>query len=193
MSGLDLYQTQSALWLMLVWGAATGFCLGVVYDLLRALRILTGLQREQGSTPLFRVALFFEDLLLALAAAVAWILLCYYANDGRPRAPAFWGMASGFFVYTQTVGRLTFRIEKALARLLKRLIRAVLPVLYRPLARVTAAAGSLVRRVWRGLFGKAVDKARVRRLRRQTQKRRNGPTEPVPRKGTTVFSTRGRP
>ena len=191
MSGLDLYQTQSALLLMLVWGTAIGFCLGGFYDLLRALRILTGLQGEQGSTPLYRVVLFFEDLLLALTASVAWILLCYYTNDGQPRSPAAWGMASGFFVYTQTVGRLTVRVEKALARLLKWLFFSILSLLYCPLARVVTAVGLLARRVWHALFGKAVEKARARRLPRQAEKRQNKQTEPVTPTGTTVFSTRG--
>lgn len=197
MSGLDLYQTQSALWLVLVWGIATGFCLGGFCDLLRALRILTGLQREKGSTPLLRVVLFFGDLLLALTASVAWILLCYYTNDGQPRAPAVWGMAGGFFVYAQTIGRLTIKVEVALSRLLKQVVGAVFSLLSRPLLWVASTVHKLARKAWRALFGRAIDKRRERKARRQAErqadKQKNLPTETVPPKGTTVFSTHTHP
>ena len=126
MSGLDLYQTQGEMLWMLAWAFVTGIGVGVIYDLLRALRILTGLDQKQGNTLLYRVSLFVEDFLLAVMATVALILLCYYTNDGLLRSPAVWGMAGGFFVYVQTLGRLTVKVEKALSRLLRRLILLVL-------------------------------------------------------------------
>ena len=193
MSGLDLYQTQSALWLVLVWGIATGFCLGGFCDLLRALRILTGLQREKGSTPLLRVVLFFGDLLLALTASVAWILLCYYTNDGQPRAPAVWGMAGGFFVYVQTLGRLTLKVEKVLSRLLRRLISFVLIPLSRPLLRGLHTLQKGAHAAWSASFGKALDRRREKRRQKTADEPMPPPAEPNPFHGETVFSTRRPP
>lgn len=193
MSGLDLYQSQSELLRMLAWATLTGIGLGCLYDLLRALRILTGLDQKQGSTPFFGLLLFFEDLLLALTAAVSLILLCYYTNDGLLRAPAVLGLASGFFVYMKTLGRLTVKAEKFLARLLKRVVKALFGFLRRPLGWLVCTVKKLTYRVWRRLFGKAIDKRRERKARRKAQKQAATPADPPKRSGTTVFSTRGQP
>ena len=193
MSGLDLYQSQSELLRMLAWATLTGIGLGCLYDLLRALRILTGLDQKQGSTPLFGLLLFFEDLLLALTASVSLILLCYYTNDGLLRAPAVLGLASGFFVYMKTLGKLTVKAEKFLARLLKRTVKTILGFLRRPLGWLVSTVKKLTYRVWRRLFGKAIDKRRERKALRKARKQADPPTEPPKRSGTTVFSTRGQP
>ena len=186
MSGLDLYQTQGEMLWMLVWAFVTGIGVGVIYDLLRALRILTGLDQKQGNTLLYSVSLFVEDFLLAVMATIALILLCYYTNDGLLRAPAVWGMAGGFFVYVQTVGRLTVRIERALSRLLGSLLRPVLRWLCRPLVWMIGA----VRGMRHALHEKVVDKWNRKKQRRQVEEQEDSPTEPSPFKGTTVFSTR---
>jgi hypothetical protein len=193
MSGLDLYQSQGELFRMLAWAVLTGLCLGGLYDLLRALRILAGLDQKQGSTPLFGLILFFGDLLSALTASVSLILLCYYTNDGLFRAPAVLGMASGFFVYMRTAGRLTVKAEKALSRRLKRVVKTVLGFLRRPLGWLASTARSLARKAWRCLFGKAIDKRRERKARKMAERQTSSDTAPPPRRGTTVFSTRGQP
>lgn len=137
MSGLDLYQTQRTLALLLVNAALGGFLMGGVYDLLRALRILLGEQHTaagQGRRPLPRaILLFFEDMLFALLWTAALILLCYYQNDGRIRAPGVLGMAAGFFVYRQTLSRLTLPLTRWLAALLRRGLRFALRLVLRPL------------------------------------------------------------
>ena len=125
MSGLDLYLSQRTLALLFVYAALTGFGLGVVYDGLRVLRMALGDARTPASgqgrkrRPL-AILLFAEDVLFMLATAVALILLCYYANDGQLRAPAPVGMACGFFVYMQTVSRLTVRLAEAVLGLVRR-------------------------------------------------------------------------
>ena len=176
---------------MLAWAALTGIGLGCLYDLLRALRILTGLDEKQGSTPLFGLLLFFEDLLLALTASVSLILLCYYTNDGLLRAPAVLGLASGFFVYMKTLGKLTVKAEKALSRLLKRVVRALFGFLRRPLGWLVSTVKKLTYKAWRLLFGKAIDMRRERKALRKARKQADSPIEPPQRSGTTVFSTRG--
>lgn len=133
MSGLDLYQTQRALALLFVYATAVGFCLGGVYDVLRILRLLCGYSAGQGRrSALFAVFLFVEDVLFMLIAAVALILLCYYANDGQIRAPAFIGMVCGFFVYRQTAGRLVMAVAERLVRLIRRVLACCLRLLVSP-------------------------------------------------------------
>ena len=193
MSGLDLYQTQGEMLWMLLWGFITGACLGILYDLLRGLRILTGLDQRQGSTVACRVILFVEDVLFAVAATVALILLCYYTNDGLLRGPAVWGMAGGFFVYIQTLGRLTVRVEKALSRLARRVIRILLVPLSRPLLWVLRTLRKVLRIAWSATLGKALDGWRARRQNQLTDEPNPTPAEPKPFHGETVFSTRRHP
>ncbi|MBR6782260.1 MAG: spore cortex biosynthesis protein YabQ [Clostridia bacterium] len=175
---------------MLAWAFVTGACLGVLYDLLRALRMAVGLDPRQGSTVLYRVVLFVEDVFFAVTATVALILLCYYTNDGLLRGPAVWGMAGGFFVYVQTVGRLTVRIEKTIFRLLRRLVSLVLSPLRRPAMWVFLTIRKGVRSAWRALFGRALDRRREKRQGKQVDELNTVPPEPVPFNGKTVFSTR---
>ena len=189
MSGLDLYQTQGEMLWMLAWAFVTGICVGVFYDLLRGLRILIGLDPKQGSAVVYRVILFVEDILFAVVATVALILLCYYTNDGLLRGPAVWGMAGGFFVYMQTLGRLTAKAEAALARFVGRRIRAILCLLWRPLGWVAAAVGKGLRRMGRALLGKASDRRSKREERAPKPTGTAGMTPPP----NTVFSTRRSP
>ncbi len=136
MRGLDLYQTQRALALLFVYAALGGFLLGGVYDLLRAVRMLAGdaCAPGQGRRPfLLRLLLFWEDLLFVLLWTVALILLCYYQNDGRLRAPALLGMAGGFFVYCRTISRLTLPLTRWAVALLRLLVRWLLRLLLSPL------------------------------------------------------------
>ena len=197
MSGLDLYQTQGELLSMLAWAAVTGFCLGGLYDLLRALRMLFGPEPEEGRILLYRAVLFFEDLLLALTASAAVILLCYYTNDGLFRAPILWGMAGGFLVYVRGIGRLTVKAERAAFRLIRRAARALLSPVRRALSRFTAEVRRFLQKLWLSLFGKAMENHRRKRAERQARKqtlRDQSPlAQPPPQKGTTVFSTRGHP
>ena len=170
MSGLDLYQTQRALALLLVYAAVLGFALGGFYDVLRFLRVFCGdplTERGQGSKRiLFGGLRFVTDLAITLMTAISLILLCYYANDGQLRAPAVLGMAGGFFVYMQTLGRLTVRIAKPFTTLVKRAIRTVFRWLLRPVELVGGLILALGRFLWRMTVGKILQKRREKQTDR---------------------------
>ena len=150
MSGLDLYLSQRTLALLLVYGAFTGFGLGALYDGLRLLRMILGEPLDGmplGGMPLggappggagkryvpLQMLLFAEDILFMTAATVAFILLCYYANDGQIRAPAAVGMCSGFFVYRHTLSRPLLRLAYGCIRLVKRFLILAARLLTAPL------------------------------------------------------------
>lgn len=119
MSGLDLYVTQGALARMFVYATVTGFLVGGVYDVLRVLRAFWDNQdskRGRRMSLYGRILLFFEDVFFVIVTFVAFVLLCYYTNDGQLRAPAFVGMACGFFVYRYTIGCLTRRLTRPFVR-----------------------------------------------------------------------------
>lgn len=167
MSGLDLYISQRTLALLLVYAALAGFGLGVVYDGLRILRMALGEPRQpirgtakgQGKRPLWRdILLFFEDVLFAVTVCVTLILLSYYANDGRLRAPAVVGMMGGFFVYRHTFSRLLLRLADWLLGLLRRVIRACLHLVAIPL-----------RCVWSLTVGRLITARRERKTETRIQ------------------------
>lgn len=166
MSGLDLYQTQGALALLFVYAAAAGFGLGGWYTLLRLLRVLSfgdAPMGKQGSkSGLSAIALFFGDVIFSVTAALTLILLLYYRNDGQLRAPAVLGMACGFFVWRETLGRIAAKLEKPLSRLVKKAVRLLIaPALW--VGRITAR---LARFLWRVTLGKALSKSRERQTER---------------------------
>lgn len=163
MSGLDLYLSQRTLALLLVYGAFTGFGLGALYDGLRLLRMILGESLDgtpPGGMPLggmppggagkrsvpLQMLLFAEDILFMTAATVAFILLCYYANDGQIRAPAAVGMCSGFFVYRHTLSRPLLRLAYGCIRLVKRFLILAARLLTAPLRALwTVTAGRWLR------------------------------------------------
>lgn len=173
MSGLDLYQTQRALALLFVYAALLGFSLGVLYDLLRFIRVFFVGKRggtKQGSIISFSAALsFFSDLVFMVISAISLILLCYYANDGQFRASAMWGIVGGFFVQTQTVGRLTARITEPLAVGIRSFLRRILRMTVKPalwLIRLTVKGAGWL---YRSTLGKLVTKKRESATRRITE------------------------
>jgi hypothetical protein len=173
MSGLDLYQTQRELALLFVYAALLGFALGGAYDLLRFLRVLCGeslTETKQGSKSLFLAILrFFTDLVFALVTALSLILLCYYANDGQFRGSALWGTVGGFFVYMQTVGRLTAKGMEAITKWLKSFVRWLFFLVIRPLLRVGRFTAKATRLLFSVTAGRLIQKRREARTQRITE------------------------
>ena len=146
MSGLDLYLDQRVLALLFVYAAVAGFCLGGVYDAFRFLRLLAG-EGEPKKSYLTSIFRFVADVIFVLAAAIALILLSYFCNDGRLRAPAVIGMVSGFFVYRKTVSRLVMYPVRVLAGWIRWALRMIWRLLSRPLLLIS----SLFVYLWRRL------------------------------------------
>ncbi len=143
MSGLDLYLNQRVLALLFVYAAVTGFCLGGLYDVFRFLRLLTG-EDESKKSCFAWIFRFIADVVFVLAAIVALLLLSYFCNDGRLRAPAVVGIASGFYVYKQTVSRLVIYLFRILAGWIRRVLRGAFRLLGRPLL----FFGSFITHLW---------------------------------------------
>lgn len=168
MSGLDLFQTQRTLALMLVYAAVAGFGIGLLYDGLRVLRVFCGDSLRPTENRLWglRILLFAEDVLTVAVAAAVLILLCYYTNDGQLRAPAILGMACGFFVYIQTLGRITARIAVPLTACCKRLAAIPVRLLLCWLRWIIGLLKCLAGGLWRITAGKLL----IRHRNRQTEK-----------------------
>lgn len=144
MSGLDLLISQKTYVVMLAIAFLVGVTMGGVYDFWRILRMAIGdtnawprgsAGREPSPRRVHRALLcvgrFVGDLVFSLIVAVAFILLCYYTNDGQLRAPAVIGMACGFFAYIQTVSRLVLALAALCLRLCRKLLRSLARLLLR--------------------------------------------------------------
>ena len=126
--------SQRVLALLFLSSTALGVALGVLYDVMRLLRVLCGEELGSARTVPQKILLFWEDLTFAVLSAVSLIILLYYVNDGVFRAWAVCGMACGFFVYYHTLGRLVTRFATAIARLIRHMVRLVLRLVRIPIA-----------------------------------------------------------
>ena len=97
-----------------LWSLALGGALGAVYDWFRIGRIL---KRKRW------FAVFFEDLLFALIAAISTAFCFTLTNYGQVRLFLFAGEGLGFILYYNTVGVLVVRQARAVARFLALLRR----------------------------------------------------------------------
>lgn len=162
--------SQTLLGLMFVFAVVVGVALGFVYDAFRLTRILLEeagkkyaaarkRQNEKISNGSFSKAicatvLFLEDVLFFVIVGVALVLVLYYANDGQFRGIAPLGMAAGFFVYYNTVGRILRRVSVYLARLILRAAAAVMKLV----RRIIAVPIGLVMLLWKITLGGLIAK-----------------------------------
>lgn len=160
--------SQKLLCLLLLVSLATGFALGIVYDLLWAIRVMLGVsqgkpskvtntrhhQRQRFYNVIGHVVLFWEDLLFMLLGGVAGILILYILNDGRVRWMVPLGMGGGFFAYMVTLSRCVRWLCRVLMRFVYRILKAIFKCLSVPLKWLYSILNWLILRHWRNLFTK---------------------------------------
>ncbi len=105
---MEVYLSDQAL--AFLWSAALGLGLGGFYDLFRIGRILRGRQAVW--------MVFLQDLLFALAAAMATALCFTLSNYGQVRLFLLIGEGLGFLIYYYTLGRLSGKIAALLRPIL---------------------------------------------------------------------------
>ena len=86
---------------VLLWSLLFGVGLGIVYDLLRCVRVFV----RCGT-----VSVFFQDLLYFLVAAVASFAFIFEVNDGTVRMFILFAFLAGGLFCRFTLGNLTVRL-----------------------------------------------------------------------------------
>ena len=120
--------SQKLLCLLFLVATASGFGLGVVYDLFTITRMLVGCPQGQiphASAKKWRVChllLFVEDMIFALLWGCTTILIGYLLNHGQVRWMVPVGMGCGFFVYMVTLGRLVRHVATWVVNLVHRIL-----------------------------------------------------------------------
>lgn len=131
--------TQSELAILLLRSFLYGAALGLIYEVVRAVKMLLGVpygnekngESGRGGALLF-VFTFITDLIFWTGAGCTAIILAY-SGGGFYRGMILLGMGGGFLVYRVTLGRLLLSINLTLTAALKRLAIKMMPLLLKPL------------------------------------------------------------
>ena len=171
-----------------------GALLGAVYDVIRFVRVLLGVdvrspfvgkgQKRRRGAWFSYVFVTLTDLLFFAVATVCMCVFFFLTGDGRMRAYALFGALCGFLLYYHTVGRLFIGICSYLTALCKRAIRGLLRLSLLPFRYFFAFSKKIIVRI-SGLpivsrtFAryneyKSKKKEEALRRRRQKRMRKNG-------------------
>lgn len=169
---------------LLLASLTVGLLVGMIYDVIRILRVALGISRytAAASAPAFRprflkpkekkkaghsrvfsfLFLAIFDFFFCVIVGILLSVLLFYRNDGEFRGFVIVGVAVGFFVYYQTVGKLVIRGSEYVIFALR---NAVLYLAYYTSWPVIAFGRFLARRVG-GVIHRARARAREKRVAR---------------------------
>jgi len=150
-----------------------GAICGVLYDVIRLLRLLFGVDvrspfRKKGIRRWFSYGfVVLGDLFFFAVAAVLMCVFFFLTGDGRARWYGLVGAGFGFFCYYHTFGRLLMAVAERIASFCRRLSRRILHAfLQTPLVLTLRARYTIY------MEKKKTARAEKRR-RRQIQKRKS--------------------
>ncbi len=159
-------------WNLLLYSLILGVILGVFFDIMRISRVFlslhgTGRIARLASQTFLTAVSFIEDVIFFVVSAITLVLFCFQANGGSTRGFILFGVIGGFFIYLQTVGRLTKLISNTLARLIYRLLSSVWHRILMPIARTIL---HLILKLYKHTLGRAVDRVLTWRHKHYTEK-----------------------
>ena len=130
--------------MLAVYSVCFGIVLGVVYDVIRILRVLLGAERDEAgrsgfrnvelpiikrkaysqkknklSSVLLSVLIAVGDIIFAVSCGILVVMIAYAYNSGKVRAVIFIGLALGFLAYYFTLGKLVMKTSELLAFLIR--------------------------------------------------------------------------
>lgn len=128
---------------LLLRAAASGVALGILYDLLRIVRIVLGTEtrdrlwrKERKGSALARaldiILVFLLDLLFGVCVGVVSVLLIYHANRGIFRGMVYGGMLCGFILYHFSLGKLVIKVSVIVTDILKKAVRKIICIIFIP-------------------------------------------------------------
>lgn len=134
---IDLSQGELAI--ILLRSFLCGVVLGVVYEMIRAFKLLCGVESYSGerrkkrgfASFLSHAVTFATDILFWVGSGCASILLIY-ACGGFFRGLIYIGIFGGFLAYYFTLGRLILALNRKITGKIKKALIAALPHLLKP-------------------------------------------------------------
>ncbi len=112
-----------------------GFLLGVLYDLIRIVRI---------SITRGKAAVVVCDLLFCLALCVVTFLFCLTVNEGEIRGYLVAGEGLGFLVYYFSLGAVVFALSEKIITGIKSIFKRILKAIFTPLGNIAVKLGGKV-------------------------------------------------
>ena len=137
--------TQNELFLLLVKSFCVGAMLGVVYDLVRFVKMLCGVRYDRAQIAkdielprriVIALVTFISDFLFWVFFGIVSVILNYHVVRGIFRGMTYIGLFSGFALYNLTLGRFMVRVNSYIASKIKKIIKTVLKLIFKPLKAV---------------------------------------------------------
>lgn len=165
---IDLSQEQLAS--MLISSFLCGVLLGVVYEGIRFLKLLCtpqGKHLRLARSVILHILTFLTDLAFILLYALVAILLTYRISGGVFRGMVYIGMTSGFALYYFTIGKLTLKISRGLAKLIKKTVKMLLKLVYTPIRAIFLLIVKLYTLTIGKIIGKIICSIKQKREKRK--------------------------
>ena len=141
--------------LLAVYSLTFGLMLGIIYDVIRITRVLIGaetktkskwripdniklpiinknvyyLEHTRAAAVISNIYIAVGDILFVSACGMCSVLIAYAYNSGRMRAVIFLGLAAGFQIYYNTIGRLVMSVSSLAAFVIRVFVTYVVELL----------------------------------------------------------------
>ena len=178
---IDLSQEDLAM--LLLHSFLCGASLGVVYEMIRAFKLLCGVEdycgehkKSAGFMSFFAHAVTFVTDLMFWAGAACVSILLTYAEGGFFRGMTYIGIFGGFLAYYFTLGRLLLRLNRKIMRKIKKALAAAMPYVLRP---VKFMFGRIIL-LYHLTIGKIIDKIIEDRKEKREEKQNAEESEDEP-------------
>ncbi len=163
--------SQDTLLCLLVRAFLCGVILGLVYEVIRAFKMLCGVRyndispkKSSKAREILLFALTFVcDILFWLIAGLVSIILMYHTARGFFRGMTYLGLASGFLVYYLGPGRLMLKLNERIVKIVKSAVKKLLGLIYIPVRKIFCLAISLYHLTIGRIIGKIKEERKRRR------------------------------
>ena len=148
-----------------LWSLLTGAVLALLYDILRAVRKMTGGSGFSVNT---------EDILFFLLAGISMFVLAFYKNSGQLRWQGFLGTIAGFVIYRCIFKNFMIAVMVRFYSFIIRIVTGILKAVFMPvqlICKILKKPFVVVGWYTRQRVRKAEGAMRVRAERRKMQKK----------------------
>ena len=160
--------TQSDARLLLLRSLICGVSLGLIYDVIRFLKLFCGVKYGEVAAPgsrSLRVLHFFlafvTDIVFWSLVGVLSIALIYSSTGGMFRGLTYIGLALGFIAYYFTLGKLVLFLSRRAVKILWRALRFIFKVIRVPILFVVKGIISLYHLTIGKIIGKIINRIRM--------------------------------
>ncbi len=168
-------QSQEILMSLLAYSFILGVLLGMVYDVIRFVKMLFGVRygreadkmRTCGALTVFLFVLtFIFDFLFCILISVVAVSLTYSMSGGVFRGMVYIGLFGGLILYYFTLGKLILKINARLTGFIKKLLVKIAKIVFVPIKGVFF----LLVKCYRLTIGRIVGKIRMMAEKKRLKK-----------------------